>query len=272
MTTLVPDQETTHVITTRATFTPKVNMARCPSLHSLDCVFAELDESGSGEPVSFPEYGKDLIEKHFSSSSSGEEEETPKPEAEGDVIQRKSRRRSNYTSLPPQLSHASRSLSWEDNWLFSHKRNKMLARRCRSGVALYHEPVSMLVPNPNDSDKFPRAMIGEKDVDEVSELSERQSVASIEFSSSSSEGEESVHEGDQPHSLEAGQQRDLEHTEYAVLPQQKASLIDEEASDQSAAGRLSDVQFVKVPSNVVIHEGKRVTFKCTVKGSRPIGN
>ena len=45
----------------------------------------------------------------------------------------------------------------------------------------------MLVPNPAD---FTRATIGNKDIDEVSELSERQSVASLEFSTSDSSDEE----------------------------------------------------------------------------------
>ena len=48
-----------------------------------------------------------------------------------------------------------------------------------------------------------KARIGDKDVDEVSELSERQSVASsIDFSSASSTASEN----------------DLEHTEYSVTP------------------------------------------------------
>ena len=77
----------------------------------------------------------------------------------------------------------------------------------------------MLVPNPVDS-LDSKARIGQKDVDEVSEMSERLSEASLDlasmlsFSSASDEEEEL-------HSLE--QQRDLEHTEYSVLPLRRMS-------------------------------------------------
>jgi len=57
--------------------------------------------------------------------------------------------------------------SWEDNWLFQKKRvNRM------SGSNNYHHhpvPVPMLVPNPSE---VTRPLIGDRDADETSELSD----------------------------------------------------------------------------------------------------
>lgn len=53
--------------------------------------------------------------------------------------------------------------SWEDNWLFQKKKKNKI----KSTIAQVSVP--MLVPNP--SEKY-RALIGDKDVDETSDLSE----------------------------------------------------------------------------------------------------
>jgi len=57
--------------------------------------------------------------------------------------------------------------SWEDNWLFQKKRvNRM------SDSNNYHHhpvPVPMLVPNPSE---VTRPLIGDRDADETSELSD----------------------------------------------------------------------------------------------------
>lgn len=57
--------------------------------------------------------------------------------------------------------------SWEDNWLFQKKRVNRL-----SGSNNYHHhpvPVPMLVPNPCE---VTRPLIGDRDADETSELSD----------------------------------------------------------------------------------------------------
>ena len=65
---------------------------------------------------------------------------------------------------------------------------------------LTDDPVAMLVPLPND-EAGSKAQIGEKDIDEVSELSERAAsvTSSIDYSTTSSE------------------ENDLEHTKYSVM-------------------------------------------------------
>ena len=284
-----------------ATITPTVSVSKYPSMHSVDCILADLNHCDLNQPVSFPEYGKDLIEKRLSCSDTEEDDEE---EDDQDRLGSLKRSRRRFGSLPQQLSHASRSLSWEENWLFCQKKNMAKSALMRSSAAvLYHEPVSMLVPNPNEDQEQHRAMIGEQDVDELSELSERQSVtSSLEYSSSSSSAsscsdQESVDEEDcrqQEYdlieaeknfaSLEFGQQQDLEHTEYSVLPLRRPSVSSSTKVIQSDTLRKTksyadgmdggierEVRFLKVPQSVVIHTGKRVTFKCVVQGAKPIG-
>ncbi|XP_066984841.1 uncharacterized protein [Macrobrachium rosenbergii] len=68
--------------------------------------------------------------------------------------------------------------SWEQNWLF--RRQKLMKGNAS-------DPVTMLIPNP---DSHVPATVGNRDVDELSELSERQSLGSGEpWSTSDSEGE-----------------------------------------------------------------------------------
>ena len=291
-----------HVVT--ATITPTVSVSKYPSMHSMDCILADLNHGDQQrhQPVSFPEYGRDLIEKGVVSSSSENEEELS---AVGSL----KRARKQFGSLPRQLNHASRSLSWEDNWLFCQKRAMAKNALMRSSTAaLYHEPVSMLVPNPNEDQENLRARIGEQDVDELSDLTERQSVtSSLEYSSSSSSSgdseEEDVEDSHEQEydliaaaaasaaaenslaSLEYGLQQDLEHTEYSVMPLRRPSMSSAEKVIQSDTLRKTksfadgidgkegdkEIVFLKVPQSSVIHAGKRVTFKCVVQGAKPIG-
>ena len=119
------DHARSHVVT--ATITPTVSVSKYPSMHSVDCILADLNHCCDLQmPVSFPEYGKDLIEKRLTSSDDDEEDgEVNDPD--DDQVGSLERSRMRYGSLPQQLSHASRSLSWEDNWLFCHKKNKGLS-------------------------------------------------------------------------------------------------------------------------------------------------
>ncbi|XP_015592539.1 uncharacterized protein LOC107266503 isoform X3 [Cephus cinctus] len=86
--------------------------------------------------VPFPEFGMDIIDPSQESSEDSQEE----------------------SDLPSHVDHVIPVESWEENWLFQKK--KMQAQS---------EPVAMLVPNP--SADF-RALIGDKDAEDTSDLSE----------------------------------------------------------------------------------------------------
>lgn len=78
--------------------------------------------------------------------------------------------------------------TWEENWLF---------RRHRLVGAAATEPVTMLIPNP---EAHVPATVGNRDVDELSELSEQHSFCSGEpWSTSESEGEGELRETFQPY-------------------------------------------------------------------------
>jgi hypothetical protein len=214
-------------------------------------------------------------------------------------LDRVATRASPHPSLPPDESASddeaedgahlrfSRSKSWHDNWLFCQRRSLASEAFRRSSALLLHEPVAMLVPNPNwqqnneDDDYIEhRVMIGDRDVDELSELSERQSVASLELSESSLESdvEETATKKKGPHlatssststpfsSLEGGQQTDLEHTEYAVLPMRRLSLRE----NTNASSQMPT--FAQTPKSVItVETGRAAKLECTVRGAKPIG-
>lgn len=72
--------------------------------------------------------------------------------------------------------------SWEENWLFQKKRktsNSVCPQYAFTELDLAAGPVRMLIPNPNMPAE---TCIGETDVDQLSELSERNSGSSLTFS------------------------------------------------------------------------------------------
>ena len=75
---------------------------------------------------------------------------------------------------------------WEDNWLFQRSRfDKNINTSCFTRpFTLSETSVCMLVPNPNKETNH-KPTIGNVEIDLVSELSERLSVASLDYSSSS---------------------------------------------------------------------------------------
>nr|CAD7403359.1 unnamed protein product [Timema poppensis] len=96
--------------------------------------------------VPFPELGMDIIDgAGYESNESGEDDE-----AEGKVSPKPT---DLYTPIE----------SWEENWLFQKRRLKS-----NSG-ANQSVPVPMLVPNPSEDY---RALIGDRDAEEISDLSE----------------------------------------------------------------------------------------------------
>lgn len=62
------------------------------------------------------------------------------------------------------------SESWTENWLFRKKDNKNLKNNLNNKTTSF-KPVSMFVPNPKSKD-YCRAMIGNRNIDEISDLSD----------------------------------------------------------------------------------------------------
>ena len=104
-------------------------------------------------------------------------------------------------------------------------------------------------------------------MDEVSELSERQSVASsIEFSSDDTSSTAS--------------ENDLEHTEYSVTPLIRSSRSISRGSGKEMiqalnideGTRMGQPQFLKVPSSKITSEaGQTITLEVITSGIKPIG-
>ncbi|XP_047499270.1 uncharacterized protein LOC125045817 isoform X5 [Penaeus chinensis] len=77
--------------------------------------------------------------------------------------------------------------TWEENWLFRRQRLVPGGGAAGGGLAAIHDAVTMLIPNP-EAHVLPT--VGNRDVDELSELSEQHSLGSGEpWSTSESEGE-----------------------------------------------------------------------------------
>ena len=126
---------------------------------------------------------------------------------------------------------------------------------------LTDDPVAMLVPLPND-EAGSKAQIGEKDIDEVSELSQRAAsvTSSIDYSTTSSE------------------ENDLEHTEYSVTPliRSSVSISRGSAKEMIKALKCGDSDsiptFVKKPqAKNFAQSGQVVTFEAVTSGAKPIG-
>ena len=208
------------------------------------------------------------------SSEEDEEDEQPNEECKDLFIGSEA---FDASSSKSEISHSAllchQSIEdWEENWLFRRKRPLGLGSMMNGGggastslTMLTDDPVAMLVPLPNEAGDA-KALIGEKDADQVSELSERQSVASSldYFSSSSSTASEN----------------DLEHTEYSVTPLIRSSVSISRGSakemiralkqaDQAGAGRPI---FVTKPGPKVTSEANKVvTFEAVTAGQKPIG-
>ena len=106
----------------------------------------------------------------------------------------------NFILIDEELPHTTRlyltdSGEWEDNWLFQRSRfdknlKMPISSFMSSPFSISDASVCMLVPNPNkDADYKPT--IGNVEIDLVSELSERISVASLDYYSSSDSSSDS---------------------------------------------------------------------------------
>ena len=111
----------------------------------------------------------------------------------------------------------------------------------------------MLVPLPNFATK---AQIGEKDIDEISELSESKSVCS---------------------SVDSFEENDLEHTEYSVTPLIRSSISISRGSAKEMIRALNNnneykPKFLKIPeAKITCMAGNVVTFEAVTSGQKPIG-
>ena len=185
---------------TKVTTTMKMNAAapnnveRFSSLLSVECALGASEVAIVGR-VAFPEYGIDLIDVPTPLG-------TPVPDLDND--------NGEFLMETPA--------TWEDNWLFRKKSFRDRVRRSLRRSRWPTEPVSMLVPNPEAC--APRVTVGGRDADELSELSERRSVASFVFTDDT-EDDDDDEEEDEEKSFESAFQGDLEHTEYAVMPSQR---------------------------------------------------
>ncbi|CAB4065267.1 unnamed protein product [Lepeophtheirus salmonis] len=192
----------------------------------------------------------------------------------------------NVLNDPSSTQAHPKNNGWEENWLFkkqSHHPSNFVKLSALVRL-LSDDPISMLVPNPNED---LRPQIGTRDVDEISELSERNSVGSIEFSTSSEEESESeldktiktkrsfkvsvsktdvlkgttttlgstavLREGD----VEYPQECDVEHTEFSVPAEVKKSFTDR-----------GNVEFVTLPCvECSVTSGKILEIHCACSRS-----
>ncbi|XP_077555827.1 uncharacterized protein LOC144170124 isoform X3 [Haemaphysalis longicornis] len=78
---------------------------------------------------------------------------------------------------------------WEDNWLFRQRKRSSTLGAFRGGrYAAYYDPINMVIPNPSDDGG--RVRLGSRDLDELSEMSEKLSVGSLDLSSASDSEED----------------------------------------------------------------------------------
>ncbi|OQR75533.1 hypothetical protein BIW11_00756 [Tropilaelaps mercedesae] len=116
--------------------------------------------AGASGGIPFPEYGVDIFDCGWWGADGADSAEPV------DVVD--------------STSAAMTSTEWEDNWLFS--------RKAPSRVETFNlELVQMVIPKPKNPDTG--ITLGSLDIDALSELSENNSVASLDFSSTESESD-----------------------------------------------------------------------------------
>ncbi|CAG2113781.1 unnamed protein product [Medioppia subpectinata] len=87
--------------------------------------------------------------------------------------------------------------TWQQNWLFKKAKkmdNKSDIMLGYMAMIIAELPICMLIPNPIE--KVFRPVIGDRDVDELSDLSEHNSVGSLDFSDDESDYEETIDTND----------------------------------------------------------------------------
>ncbi|KAK0180907.1 hypothetical protein PV327_003240 [Microctonus hyperodae] len=101
------------------------------------CVKTNVFNFQCARRVPFPEFGMDIIDPSQESSDDSHDE---------------------TDNESAHVDHVTPVESWEENWLFQKKK-----------ISIQPDPVTMLVPNPSEDY---RALIGDKDAEDTSDLSE----------------------------------------------------------------------------------------------------
>ena len=206
-------------------------LAEYASSHSLlDSILTTIDVDNVSNNVEFPEFGKCLVEN------------IP------------------LSEIDPLSMVKIDTTTWGDNWkvdgisqfeeqvFYDVEGGKKIKR------TLTPEVVPLLVPQSSESSKV---IIGGKDVDEVSVLSEKMSVGSIEYSPSESE-EDIVDIDAQNETIEAffreenNEESVVEHDELIITSNPSLSLL-------------------SAPTNMTVVEGTIMSLSCSVEGIKPVG-
>ena len=205
-------------------------LAEYASSHSfLDSILTTIDVDNFSNNVEFPEFGKLLVENI--------------PHSEIDPI--------NTMKIDTR--------TWGDNWKvdginkFEEQTFHDVDGRKKIQRTLTPEVVPLLVPQSSESSKV---IIGGKDVDEVSILSEKMSVGSIEYSPSGSE-EDMVDIDVQNQTIDAFL-REENNTESAY-------------NDELLVSSKSSLSLLSAPSSQTVEEGTILSLSCFVQGIKPIG-
>ncbi|XP_077515870.1 uncharacterized protein LOC144125925 isoform X4 [Amblyomma americanum] len=133
--------------------------------------------------VPFPEMGVDIVMPYALDSEDEEER---------DDIDGHGRGAEGSDENAPVRVWTTCVQDWEDNWLFRQRKRSAALGAFRGGrYAAYYDPINMVIPNPAD-DCSGRVRLGSRDLDELSEMSEKLSVGSLELSSASDSEEDST--------------------------------------------------------------------------------
>lgn len=176
--TTIVQEEIETIITTEGVSEPQLHDGSVSSQSSSQRnLFPDSDETLSlllnlhhpAIRIPFPELGLDLVDTHLLSLLSEQERTTSEI---------------RLTELK----------SWDENWLFKQRKkkpNSVSSYFAFADLDFASEPVRMFIPNPSQEAK---ASIGEQQVDDLTDLSEKNSVASLSFSSDSESESETVAE------------------------------------------------------------------------------
>jgi hypothetical protein len=175
--------------------------------------------------------------------------------------------------------------TWEENWLFKKKKkanNKSDILYGYMALVMTGRPVSMLIPNPSQK---VNTTIGAKEVDELSELSEHNSVGSLEFSDdeSENENENELNSCQTLNSISTVEVSDIQSSGRAVTTKSKPlrnknkpivklspkvpNFMPIELRTSRAS---SDPYFILRPGDACVQSGIIVQFCCKAKGTKPL--
>ncbi|RWS12873.1 hypothetical protein B4U79_17357 [Dinothrombium tinctorium] len=168
-------------------------------------------------------------------------------------------------------------LSWEENWLFQKKKkadHEVVAEFCYTALEAANSPNRMFIPNPSH---FQGVKVGLKDIEELSDLSERNSVGSLNFSDDETELDSSDEIVDNQTHFDLNEPETTEKnasTKNAICVEvvPKCVPIPQFVPSQQRLGEsVEDPCFIFPPGNASVQIGILIQFCCRVKGSSPLG-